>query len=220
MKIVTILGSCRQKSIENNYNCTSIQEDLTYPHYSKEILQTIKYLKYKDLKDCEVRYTFRTPILTGSHVNYEFLKSQYDKSDVFVLEIASMLFYEYDSHYLHHISIEEKYNLDITQDIKVGKLSKSEIENDILEIKKELNKPFLIVSHLVTRESGDRYELKCWLEQICTSHNILFIDPIKELQKRNYNINELLLNEKVLNHYNDNGHIAIQNIYKDYIEKL
>lgn len=220
MNLITILGSCRQHSINNIYNCTSIQEDLTYPHYTKEILQTIKYLKYKNLDDNEVQYTFRTPILNKLNLNYELLKNQYNNSNLFIIEIASKIYYKYNNKFIHHIAIEDNYNLDIKNDIVVGKLSKSEIENYILEIKKELNKPFIIISHLVTREYGDRYELKIWLEDICLKNNILFIDPIKELRKKNYNIDELFLDEKILAHYNDNGHNIIKNIYKEYIEKL
>jgi len=45
---------------------------------------------------------------------------------------------------------------------------KTDIENDIIPIKKNNlnNKSILIVSHLVTRGYGDRYELKMWLEEI------------------------------------------------------
>lgn len=221
MSVITIFGSCRQHSLKNLYNCTNIQEDLTYPHYTKEVLQTIRYLKYKNLTDTEVKYTFRTPILTKRiNFHYESLKNQYYSSDVFVIEIASKLFYKYDNKYLHHISSEDEYNVDIKNDIEIGKLTKLEIENDILEIKTELNKPFIIVSHLVTRESGDRQELKCWLEEICFKNNIPFIDPIKELKKKIHNVDHLFLDEKVLAHYNDMGHGTILNIYKEYIDKI
>ena len=220
MKIVTIFGSCRQHSIKNIYKCTNIQEDLTYPHYTKEVLQTIRYLKYKNLTDVEVQYTFRTPILNKSKLNYDLLKNHYNHSDVFIVEIASKLFYKYDNKFLHHISIEEQYNVAIKNDIEIGKLTKSEIENDILEIKRELEKPFIIVSHLVTRESGDRHELKCWLEEICSNNGILFLDPIKELKKKFTTIDHLFLDETVLAHYNDTGHGIIQNIYKEYIDQI
>ena len=220
MTLITILGSCRQYSIKDIYNCTNIQEKLTYPHYTKEILQTIKYLKYKNLNDYEIQYTFRTPILNKLNLNYELLKNEYDNTNFFIIEIASKLYYKYDNKYVHHIAIENNYNLDIKNNIEVGKLTKFEIENDILEIKEELNKPFIIVSHLVTRNYGDRFELKNWLEDICLRNNILFIDPIKELREKNYNLDELFLDEKNLAHYNNNGHNIIKNIYKEYIEKI
>ena len=110
---LTILGSCRQHSLNNIYNCTGIQEKLTYPHYTKEILQTIKYLKYKNLDDSEVLFTFRTPILEKKISDYNELKKDFDKTDIFVLEIASKMYYKYNDIYLHHIATEEQYNISI-----------------------------------------------------------------------------------------------------------
>ena len=49
-KIVTIFGSCRQYSIKEIYKCTDIQEEISYPHYTKEVLQIIDYLKNINLK--------------------------------------------------------------------------------------------------------------------------------------------------------------------------
>ena len=45
MSYITILGSCRQLSILKYFNVSFIQEELNYPHYTKEILQQIIYLK-------------------------------------------------------------------------------------------------------------------------------------------------------------------------------
>ena len=217
---LTILGSCRQHSLNNIYNCTGIQEKLTYPHYTKEILQTIKYLKYKNLDDSEVLFTFRTPILEKKISDYNELKKDFDKTDIFVLEIASKMYYKYNDIYLHHIATEEQYNISIKNKIEIGKLTKEEIEQDILNIKKELNKPLIIISHLVTKNEGDRYELKCWLEEICRKSNILFLDPIKELKKEYINIDSYFLKEKSLNHYNEMGFEKIKKIYDIFINKL
>ena len=53
----------------------------------------------------------------------------------------------------------------------MAKRPSKEIENDIISIKNELDKPFIIVSHLVTRNHGDRYLLSIWLEEICLKYN-------------------------------------------------
>ena len=42
---ITIFGSCRQQALGKYYSTTSIQESLTYPHYTKEIIQAIEYCK-------------------------------------------------------------------------------------------------------------------------------------------------------------------------------
>jgi len=72
----------------------------------------------------------------------------------------------------------------------------------------------------VTKNVGERYELKCWLEDICKKHSICFIDPVKNLLIKYNNIDNLFLEEKSLNHYNDLGHKYIQSIYKDFIENI
>jgi len=42
---LTILGSCRQDSLYSYFDVTNIKEKLTYPHYSKEIIQAIEFCK-------------------------------------------------------------------------------------------------------------------------------------------------------------------------------
>ena len=47
--IITILGSCRQDSLYKKYKITSIKNNLSYPHYTKEVLQVIKYCLFDNL---------------------------------------------------------------------------------------------------------------------------------------------------------------------------
>lgn len=122
--------------------------------------------------------------------------------------------------YVHHIATEEKYNVPIINEIKIETQLKEEIEEDILKIKNELNKPFIIVSHLVTKNSGERYNLSCWLEEICLKYNIPFINPTKELIKKSVNLEDIFVKEEVLNHYNEKGHDEILKIYSEYIENI
>ena len=70
---ITILGSCRQHSLNKKYDVTSIQESLSYPHYTKEILEVIKYCKYQHISKNDTLKVFRTPILNKQHVNYNFV---------------------------------------------------------------------------------------------------------------------------------------------------
>jgi hypothetical protein len=78
----------------------------------------------------------------------------------------------------------------------------------------------LIISHLVTYEKGERYNLALWLEEICIKYNISFINPIKELKTKNLNIDNLFVKENVLSHYTAEGHKEILKIYNDYITNL
>ena len=62
MTDITILGSCRQDSLYKKYRITSIKNNLSYPHYSKEVLQVLNYCMFDNLKPAETMI-FRTPIL-------------------------------------------------------------------------------------------------------------------------------------------------------------
>jgi len=221
MTTITILGSCRQHSLNKKYKISSIQEEISYPHYSKEILQVIKYLKYNNISSEDTKIVFRTPILNNCGIiNHQKYFNEFINTDVFIIEIASKLYYKYNDYYVHHIAIDKQFNVSIKNEIKIGILTKDEIEQDIIEIKNELNKPLIIISHLVTREKGERYILSEWLKEICEKHNIPFINPVKELLKNNVDMNNIFLNEKVLAHYNENGHNEILKIYEKYINEL
>ena len=61
---VTVFGSCRQQPLSKYYTVSSIQETVTYPHYTKEIIQAIEYCKgTHDMKSSDTSYCFRTGIL-------------------------------------------------------------------------------------------------------------------------------------------------------------
>lgn len=222
---ITVLGSCRQYSLRNIYNTSTIQEDISYPHYTKEILEVINFCKFGNLKPEETLYTLRTAILNNKPIYFnDNLKENFESSDIFILEIASKKKYKYNNTYVHHIVTEVAHNKFIKDEIKnnieIIEQDKNEVDEDIINIKNLLNKPLIIISHLVTKNIGERYNLKCWLEEICTKHNIIFIDPIRELQKRGHNIAELFNKENVMAHYNDFGHLKILEIYKEYIDKI
>ena len=193
---------------------------MSYPHYSKEILEVIKYCKYNHIENKDILNVFRTPILNLQIPNFTKLNNEFNSTNLFILEIASKIKYKYNNYYVHHIASEDAYNLSIKCHIKIESQTKKEIEEDILQIKNELNKPIIIVSHLVTRNTGERYNLSVWLEEICLKHNILFINPIKELNKKNININDIFINENILSHYNEKGHAKILKIYSEFIDKI
>ena len=52
----------------------------------------------------------------------------------------------------------------------------------------------------MTEYIGERYELSKLLQNICIKYNLLFIDPVTEITKKGYNINDLIhdvINEKL-----------------------
>lgn len=217
---ITILGSCRQHSLKKKFNVSDIQEELSYPHYTKEILEVIKYCKYEHININETINIFRTPILTKKPPNFKKMNEDFKTTDLFILEIASKIKYIHNDIHLHHIATEEQYGIPIKNEIKIEIQTKDEIEEDILKIKNELNKPFIVISHLVTKDFGERYNLSIWLEEICLKYDIPFINPVKELEKKNVNLENIFIKENVLAHYNEKGHSEILNIYSEFIEKM
>ena len=207
---ITILGSSRQGYITNNYNCTNIHLQISYPHYTKEIIQVINFCKFGNLLPEETLYTFRTPILNKEPLYFnEILRNDFESSDLYILEISSKIAYEYNNIYIHHIATENEYNTSIKDKINIRYQDKNEIEDDISYIKNILKKQFIIVSNIFNDE------LNYWLEDICMRHGILFIDPIKEFHEKKYDINKLFNNDN----YTIEGYNAIGNIYDYYINK-
>ena len=109
MDLITIFGSCRQTCINSHTNVSNILYELNYPHYSKEILQEIKYLKYRNIPDSLTKYCFRDGLLSNcrieiSNEKYNRLKTQFDNTSIFLIEIASRISYKWNNLYLHHIA--------------------------------------------------------------------------------------------------------------------
>jgi len=220
MDYITILGSCRQHPIAKYKNVSNIQEDLNYPHYTKEVLQQIRYLKYKTLSNEETKYCFRSSLLNGckkgiSDKEYDNLKKEFDKTTFFLVEIASKIAYKWNNLYLHHIA-EDHGILDRDKIIKQD-ITDEEIEDDIIQIRNELYpRPFIIISHFSTYESGKRYELIKLLENICNKLNIPFLNQTDIV--KHYGI-DILMKEPVLSHYTNDGLDIVGKILLDKINK-
>lgn len=218
---ITILGSCRQQSISTYFNTTSIQNRLTYPHYTREIIQAIEYCKGINTFNNDLsRYCFRTGILDKKNITYQNeLKHEFDNTDVFVIEIASRIYYKWNDVYVHHILTEHGYEFPYISDIIVGNLSDEEIEHDILKIKELLYpKRVLIVPHIYTKKNNKRYELVELLHKITNKHNIPFLDLSEILYDKDNSL--IYQNETPLHHYTEYGHSIVGYEYKKIIDKL
>jgi hypothetical protein len=205
---VTSLGSCRQHSLQQHFPVTQIQERLTYPHYTKEILQAIEFCKgVSAIPGPLTQSLFRTGILEQRSLDPRQFKEEFESTDVFVVEIASRLAYPYKGFYAHHILTEPQYG---SQTIEIYTQSDEEIEADLLRIRDLLApKPLLIVSHIYTRTTGRRYTLVRLLERLCSKHKIPFLDPMACLS-----LPYDLLFELDESHYTTLGHQKIGNCYK------
>ena len=223
MEYITIFGSCRQTPIKDYLQVSNILDELNYPHYTKEILQQIRYLKYKNIPNNQTKYCFRTSLLNRcqteiSNDGYNKLKNEFDRSSFFLVEIASRISYKYNNVYLHHIAEDSQYGFFDRDKIIKEDLTDEEIENDIIQIRNELYpKPFIILSHFATYESGKRYELIKLLENICKKLNIPFINQSDIVKKYGNNI---ILKEPVLAHYTKEGLSYVGKILLDKINEV
>ena len=217
---ITVLGSCRQESIDTSkFTILPIKSKISYPHYTKEIIEVINFCKYGLLKPEETLYTFRTAILNNKPIYFtKELKDEFESTDIFLIEISSKKSYRYNNKYVHHILYEYKdYNTNYKNKIIYTKQDDLEIEQDILKIKELLKKPFIIISHIIIDNKSSRYELGKLLENICLKHDIIYLNPVKEINKLGYNINNLIVPNQNAIHYNNNGKQIIKNIYTEFI---
>lgn len=218
-KTVTLFGTCRLDSL-NKYN-NQIRNLISYTYDTKEIIEVIKFIKYNHIPPEKTITTFRTPMINKIPINSEQFSNVLKNTNIFIIEICGKKTYKYNDLYVHS-ALSDFCDNSVKQNIKIIEQSHDEIEEDILNISSLLNsKNIIFVSHIVTDNTSERFKLSEWLEKICIKHNFLFINPVKEINKKGYNINELVdLNDKKIIHYNQNGHEIMRQIYEEFINKL
>lgn len=221
---ITIFGCCRQDSLYSSYDVTCIKDEIAFCHYTKEMLEAIRYCKTGHLSPEETIYVLRNPLVHRNQLLYEDrFKQELENTDVFVIEISGKKTYEYNNHFSHHSLYTESQMFGISDSIKnsviVRDQSYDEIYSDVLEIKKELyNKPIIIVTHIVTRNTGSRYDLMNMLEKICNKVSIPIINPVKEILARGHDLYDLIDADN--KHYNNHGHDVIKSIYDEFISSI
>ncbi len=205
MDYVTIFGSRIKESIREYLTLTSIQDKLNYPHYTKQILQEIYYLKYRNIPSEMTKYCFRNGLL--GHCDKEITeiesvnsKEDFDKTTFFLIEISSRTSYKWNNLYTRDIAEEEQYGFHSKNNIIKKEMTDEEIEDDIIQIKNELYpKPFIIFSYFETYECGRSNESTQLLKKICEKMNIPFLDQSEILKEHGISIP---INEQDLPDYN------------------
>jgi hypothetical protein len=222
-EFVTLLGSCRQWSIRSYYSTSDIQDEITFPHYSKEVLQEIQYLKYRNLTKEETRYCFRSSILSNckreiDDTLYNKLKEQFDNTSFFLIEIATRVAYKWKNLYLHHIAVDPKYELPDIDEIEVYDLTDEEIEEDLKKIKEELYpKKILVISHFATYNRGKRYDLIVSLEEICKKLDIPFFNQSLLIEK--YGM-DTIKKEDIMAHFTDYGNNCMRELLYNKMKEI
>jgi hypothetical protein len=154
---IALFGTCRLSFIRHHFSCTAFDDDISFVHSTKDILQLLRFItKQIDIPDNINRFCFRTSILNRHPVAYsdKFL-AQFNEADVFVIEICSMTKYLYQGYYLHHLAVDRlfPFYVDSPQEVLLGTTveyqDKQEIEEDISEIIDMVYpKKVMIVSHI------------------------------------------------------------------------
>lgn len=223
---ITLLGSCRQQPIQMYHDTTSVQEDLTYPHYTKEVIQTIRFCRdWKQFPQTLTQYLFRKGLMTKqplSTTQCVKIQQDFNSSDIFVIEIASRLCYEYQGHYAHHIAYDEgDYRICQANNINKRELTDEEIRQDLVTIKGLLHpKKILIVPHIYTRTHGKRYELVQLLKHLCDELELPYLDVSKELEAAGYMADQVYQPEPVLAHFTAVGKRAVAEIYRKKLREI
>lgn len=226
---ITLLGTCRLDSIRNHNNLNNM---INYPHSTKEVIQQIRYIKGElDIFEPYNTCCFRTaldPMLRKPIIYNDSFYDLFSKTETFVIEISSIKKYSHNGFYLHHLSVDKRYPVhngltppEILNNFIIEKQSDEEIENDILEIQRLLStKKIVFVSHYNTKLNGEYLEVRKHLiellEDICTRHNINFINPALALS--NYTQEQVILPD--LEHYTDFGKKVISDYFNEYIENM
>lgn len=220
--VVTVFGSCRQDSIYKYYDVTGIRDGLTYPHYTKEIIQAINYCKNAGTK--LPIWAFRNPQIGKKLSSRKSLQRDFNRTNIFVIEVASRLEYIHKGIYIHH----ELFDNDETVS-KVGFPSKGEIERreqtpeellvDLQTIVDLLDGRRVVFScHINTRERGSRAELTSEIIEFCTQRNIPIFVPAEMLEF--YSQSDLFVDEPVLSHFTEFGHRIAGFRFRETIDQL
>jgi len=219
MKKITIFGSGRQKALYRLSVVTSLQEQVSYPHSTKEILQMIQYCKQGGISPEETIITFRTPILTKQPLFWtRTMKEELASSDLVVVEVSSRRAYRYEDRYVHHILYDDpRYRLeDQNNKIVVEILDDATMERDLIAIRDELESHQRLVV-IVTEDHGSREELVQELERICERHDILCIHPAEEMEKMGHSFIDYVVPGEESTNFTEAGHDIMETIFKDLL---
>ena len=215
--VVTVLGSCRQDSISRHFKTTPIRDGLTYPHYTKEIIQEINYVKSKGIISPKHLGVFRNIQMGFPVKSLRTLNKWFYKTDVFVVEIASRISYEFDGDYFHHVAYDEPLGPNGPRisgvEIVARVQSDDEIRKDMETIKSLLApKPVVFVTHFCSYTDGSRAKLRDLVIEQAHALQCASFDPSQMLAV--YPLDQLVEQEPVISHFSSFGHEVLSGRYQ------
>jgi len=106
---ITLFGSCRLNKINKNNNLNNL---INYCHSTKEVIQFIHFLKGKlNISEPYNKLCFRTAIINDTFIDYhDFYNKLFLDTNIFFVEISSNKKYIHNDFYLHHLSVDKRFN--------------------------------------------------------------------------------------------------------------
>ena len=212
--VVTILGSCRQDSLYKKFQVTAIRDGLTYPHYANEVLQLVRYCTSKTEIEFSSPYVFRNDCIGAKKISHKKAYKDFKKTDIFVIEISSLLEYSHNGHFIHHEAFDRPESLKKIglssiefdhKEIRVTRQRLSDLEPLLSEIVRLIgNTRIVFVSNLSNRTSGGRAELNAFVKQFSEANNCAYFDPSELLI--HYKLEDICKTEPVISHFTERGH--------------
>ncbi len=219
----TLLGSCRINGIATNNNLNNV---VSYTHNTKEAIQLWKYLKGELVIPAPYnRLCFRIGNDENRAVQYnpawQILTEQ---SRAVIVEICSRKKYEHNGFHLHHLCVDKrtpehtKFTAQsILDEHTVSRQTDQEILDDILELRRLVQRPLIVVTHYDAKVNGisipERLILINLLEFIGRTFGIQVLNPSKLLSKHPQG--EVLNHD--LCHYTEIGQRLISTQLNSYI---
>lgn len=155
---VNLFGTCRIRfgKLSNGLN-----DRITYPHCTKEIIQFIQFLKGDISLDVECPTPIRSLLFNRSIADRRAIKHTQEFLDLFnaspfnVIEVSSRKKYVYKNYYLFHLVADKRFSTwarcsppEILNECLIQEQTEEEIEQDILTIREMLApKPLIVVTH-------------------------------------------------------------------------
>jgi len=153
---VALLGTCRLLPVRRHFDCTGFDQDISYVHSTKEILQLLWFItKQIEIPDAVNRFCFRTSILNHRPVPHsQKFVDQFNAADLFVVEVCAQKKYMFDKYVMHHLAVDQRlhYYRDTPKDVRQRTVAvhqgSDEIDEDIDKIVRLVHpRRVLVVSH-------------------------------------------------------------------------
>jgi len=218
------IGSCRSSINEYVLPDIDIFYNYDFCHSTKEVLQYIDFMegKKKLNKNKEMQCIMDNP----EAYDAKYYKKYYDEADIIYIEVSSIKIFEYDSYYYsqtRYRSFTENSN-NVELDTICYSMTLEQLENDIEEIKKRINKPVIFQGHYdVSRLVDKNFNKKLIETRKLIDNALLNSADYKIILKNILKSPSIMLskyNESDFNHFSEIGYKTIGEEFNKIVKKI